>query len=170
VTNLLDTHLLLWAAGRPDLLPDAARALIDRQDNDFLFSAASMWEIAIKCGLGRTDFEVEPIALRRGLIDADSGELAVTDAHAVAVAALPPIHNNPFDRLLIAQARTEALRCSRPTGWWRNIRGRCSGFDGFHDRRKPPDLQRIWCRQSDFKNATRSDFCCLVRPMEKRWS
>lgn len=109
MTFLLDTHLLLWAAGRPDLLPDAARALIEYQDNDFLFSAASIWEIAIKCGLGRTDFEVEPIALRRGLIDAEYGELAVTSAHAVAVAALPPIHKDPFDRLLIAQARTEGI-------------------------------------------------------------
>jgi len=109
VTFLLDTHLLLWAAGRPDMLSDAARALIDDRDNELLFSAASLWEVAIKGGLGRSEFEVEPRALRRGLMDADYGELAVTSAHAVAVASLPPIHKDPFDRLLIAQAMTEGI-------------------------------------------------------------
>lgn len=109
MTFLLDTHLLLWAAGRPDMLSDAARALIDDRDNELLFSAASLWEVAIKGGLGRSDFEVEPRALRRGLMDADYGELAVTSAHAVAVASLPPIHKDPFDRLLIAQAMTEGI-------------------------------------------------------------
>jgi PIN domain nuclease of toxin-antitoxin system len=109
VIFLLDTHLLLWAAGRPDLLPDAARSLINAQDNDILFSAASLWEIVIKRGLGRSDFEVEPRALRRGLIEADYGELPVTSSHAVAVASLPSIHKDPFDRLLIAQAMTEGI-------------------------------------------------------------
>lgn len=109
MTFLLDTHLLLWAAGRPDMLSDAARALIDDRDNELLFSAASLWEVAIKGGLGRSEFEVEPRALRRGLMDADYGELAVTSAHAVAVASLPPIHKDPFDRLLIAQAMTEGI-------------------------------------------------------------
>jgi len=91
------------------MLSDAARALIDDRDNGFLFSAASLWEVAIKGGLGRSDFEVEPRAFRRGLMDADYGELAVTSAHAVAVASLPPIHEDPFDRLLIAQAMTEGI-------------------------------------------------------------
>jgi PIN domain nuclease of toxin-antitoxin system len=109
VTFLLDTHLLLWAAGAPQLLPDAARVLIDDQENALLFSAASLWEVAIKCGLGRSDFEVEPHALRRGLIEADYRELAITSAHAVAVTALPPIHKDPFDRLLIAQATVEGV-------------------------------------------------------------
>jgi PIN domain nuclease of toxin-antitoxin system len=109
VTFLLDTHLLLWAAGRPDLLSDTALTLINDQDNDLLFSAASLWEVAIKHGLGRLDFEVEPRALRRELIDADYGELVVTGAHAIAVASLPAIHKDPFDRLLIAQAMVEGI-------------------------------------------------------------
>jgi PIN domain nuclease of toxin-antitoxin system len=109
VTFLLDTHLLLWAAGQPQLLPDAVRILIDDQENELHFSAASLWEVAIKCGLGRSDFEVEPHALRRGLIDAGYGELAITSAHAVAVTALPPIHKDPFDRMLIAQATVEGI-------------------------------------------------------------
>ena len=106
---LLDTHLLLWAAERLDILPDAARALMDDSNNDLLFSAASLWEVAIKHGLGRADFEVEPHLLRRGLLDGGYGELAVTSAHAVAVASLPPIHKDPFDRMLIAQAMVEGI-------------------------------------------------------------
>ena len=65
--------------------------------------------MAIKQGLGRADFEVEPRALRRGLLDGGYGELAVTSAHAVAIASLPPIHKDPFDRLLIAQAMVEGI-------------------------------------------------------------
>lgn len=106
---LLDTHLLLWAAERLDLLPDAARALMGDSNNDLLFSAASLWEVAIKHGLGRADFEVEPCALRRGLLDGGYGELVMTSAHAVAIASLPPIHRDPFDRMLIAQAMVEGI-------------------------------------------------------------
>jgi len=109
VKFLLDTHLLLWAAERAELLPDAARALMDDSANDLLFSAASLWEVGIKRGLGRADFEVEPRALRRGLLDGGYGELVVTSAHAVAIASLPPIHKDPFDRLLIAQAMVEGI-------------------------------------------------------------
>lgn len=106
---LLDTRLLLWAAERLELLPDAARTLMDDGSNELLFSAASLWEVAIKQGLGQADFEVEPRALRRGLLDGGYGELAVTSAHAVAIASLPPIHKDPFDRLLIAQAMVEGI-------------------------------------------------------------
>ena len=106
---LLDTHLLLWAAGRPDRLSAAARALIDDPENELLFSAASLWEVAIKRTLGRADFRAEPRLLRRGLLDNGYGELAITSAHAVELDVLPPIHKDPFDRILVAQALVEGF-------------------------------------------------------------
>ena len=106
---LLDTHLLLWAAGEPDKLSPAARSLIEDENNDLLFSAASLWEVAIKAGLGREDFTLDPRLLRRGLLDNGYGELPITGEHAVAVAGLPPIHKDPFDRLLVAQSEVEGI-------------------------------------------------------------
>jgi PIN domain nuclease of toxin-antitoxin system len=78
---LIDTHLLLWAAGDADNLSDEARALKGAPDNDLFFSAASIWEIAIKRGLGREDFQVEPRVLRRGLLDNGYNELAIVSEH-----------------------------------------------------------------------------------------
>ncbi len=101
---LLDTHLLLWAAGMPERLPKAARALIEDEGNQLLFSAASLWEIAMKHGLGRADFRAESALLRRGLLDNGYQELAFTGAHAIAATGLPALHRDPFDRMLIAQA------------------------------------------------------------------
>lgn len=106
---LLDTHLLLWAAGQPERLSIEARKLLDDPRNELMFSAASLWEIAIKRGLGRADFRVEPRLLRRGLLDNGYLELPITSAHAVAIDHLPPIHKDPFDRLLLAQAETEGI-------------------------------------------------------------
>lgn len=106
---LLDTHLLLWAAGAPKRLPATARALIEASTNELFFSAASLWEIAIKSGLGRPDFKVDSSLLLRGLRDNGYGELPIAAAHAVGVEALPPIHKDPFDRLLIAQAVLEGM-------------------------------------------------------------
>ena len=106
---LLDTHLLLWAAGMPQRLPAEARALIEQSDTEPIVSAASLWEIAIKNGLGRQDFMVDPHLLRRGLLENGYEELAITGAHAVAVDLLPPIHRDPFDRILVAQAQIESL-------------------------------------------------------------
>lgn len=106
---LLDTHLLLWAAGQPDQLSVEARAIIEDQHNELLFSAASIWEVTIKCGLGRTDFRVNPRLLRRGLLDNGYIELPIHAAHAVAVQDLPPIHKDPFDRILLAQASVEGI-------------------------------------------------------------
>jgi PIN domain nuclease of toxin-antitoxin system len=106
---LLDTQLLLWAAGEPDRLSARARKLIDDPANEVLFSAASLWEIAIKATLGREDFRVEPRLLRRGLLDNGYQELPVTSQHAVSIDALPPLHKDPFDRLLLAQALTEGV-------------------------------------------------------------
>lgn len=77
--------------------------------NELIFSAASLWEVAIKHQLGRDDFRVDPRLLRRGLLDNGYTELSVTSEHAVAVDGLPPIHRDPFDRLLVAQAMVEAV-------------------------------------------------------------
>lgn len=106
---LLDTHLLLWAAGEPARLPEAARAQIEDASNDLLFSAASLWEAAIKRGLGRADFQVDVRRLRRGLLDNGYLELPILSAHAVAVDTLPMLHRDPFDRILIAQAMVEGV-------------------------------------------------------------
>ena len=106
---LLDTHLLLWAAYRPERLPTAARDAIADPATAPLFSAASIWEVAIKASLGRADFTADANVLRRGLVEAGYRELAVTGVHAAAVAALPAHHRDPFDRLLVAQARAEGV-------------------------------------------------------------
>ena len=106
---LLDTQLLLWAAGQPERLSAAARRQIKNPKNELLFSAASLWEIAIKNSLGREDFRVEPRLLRRGLLDNDYTELPVTSQHAVNIDGLPPLHKDPFDRMLLAQALTEGI-------------------------------------------------------------
>jgi PIN domain nuclease of toxin-antitoxin system len=106
---LLDTQLLLWAAGQPDRLPAGARVLLDDPRNELVFSAASLWEVAVKNRLGRRDFQVDARLLRRGLLDNGYGELAITSEHAVAIDGLPPIHKDPFDRLLVAQSRVEGI-------------------------------------------------------------
>ncbi len=106
---LLDTQLLLWVAGDSKRLSPEARALFDTPEHQPLFSAASLWEIAIKRGLGRADFKVDPRLLRRGLLDNGYHELSITSEHAVAVDTLPPLHKDPFDRLLIAQAMVEGI-------------------------------------------------------------
>ena len=106
---LLDTHLLLWAAGNPDRLPAAARRLLDDLQNELIFSSASLWEVAIKHGLGRGDFRVDARLLRRGLLDNGYGELPITSEHAVALDSLPSIHRDPFDRILIAQSMVEGI-------------------------------------------------------------
>lgn len=106
---LLDTHLLLWAAGSPEQLPAAARTLLEDSQNELLFSAASLWEIAIKRGLGRSDFKVDARLLRRGLLDNGYQELAIASEHAVFIDSLPPLHKDPFDRMLVAQATVEGV-------------------------------------------------------------
>ena len=106
---LLDTHLLLWASGKPKRLPAAARKLINDPRNELLFSAASLWEITIKRSLGREDFRVDPRLLRRGLLDNGYVELAITGEHTIAVDSLPALHKDPFDRLLVAQSMVESV-------------------------------------------------------------
>lgn len=106
---LLDTHLLLLAGGEPKRLSKQARTLIDNPDNELLFSAASLWEVAIKRGLGRVDFKVDVRLLRRGLLDNGYSELPIISDHVVATESLPPIHEDPFDRVLVAQATVEGV-------------------------------------------------------------
>jgi PIN domain nuclease of toxin-antitoxin system len=106
---LLDTHLLLWTAGQPDRLPASALELIDAPTNELLFSAASIWEVAIKRALGRNDFRADARLLRRGLLDNGYIELPILSEHVVAIDSLPPIHKDPFDRLLVAQAIVEGI-------------------------------------------------------------
>jgi PIN domain nuclease of toxin-antitoxin system len=106
VRLLVDTHFLVWwVAGRR--LPRQAAALIEDPANEVFTSAASIWEIAIKAGLGRVD--VDPGELVRSLESGGFTALPVTSRHAVAVAALPGIHGDPFDRLLVAQSQVEQM-------------------------------------------------------------
>ena len=106
---LLDTHLLLWAAGKPGRLSADARRLMKDAANELVFSAASLWEIVIKRGLGRDDFQVDPRLFRRGLLDNGYIELPIGSEHAVAIDGLPLLHKDPFDRILIAQALVEGI-------------------------------------------------------------
>ena len=102
---LLDTHILLWAAA--GVLPKHAIPYIADTENILFFSSASIWEIIIKKGLNRPDFKVNPSALYRGLLDNGYNELFITSHHVLFVEDLPLLHKDPFDRILIAQARAE---------------------------------------------------------------
>lgn len=106
---LLDTHLLLWAAASSKRLPREARELLEDDRNDPYYSAASIWEIAIKSSLRRKDFRIDLGALLSALPAMGLVELPVTAAHAASVTGLPSIHRDPFDRLLIAQSIAESL-------------------------------------------------------------
>jgi PIN domain nuclease of toxin-antitoxin system len=112
---LLDTHLLLWTAVASaevrsiGSLSDEARGLIEDEENELMFSAASVWEVAIKNGLCRPDFKVDPHLFRRALLDNGYIELVISSAHTAAVGNLPDHHKDPFDRLLIAQATVEGI-------------------------------------------------------------
>jgi len=109
VNYLLDTHLLLWAAYTPARLSAPALAAIEEEDATLLFSAASIWEVAIKRVRNKPDFTAEPVILRRALLDAGYTELPVTGMHAAAIMGFAALHKDPFDRLLLAQAATEGV-------------------------------------------------------------
>src|SRR5271165_3212781 len=106
---LLDTHILIWAAVEPERLSGTATSLVEDENNELVFSAVSLWEIAIKTGRGREDFQIDAGLFRRNLFDNGYAEVTVTGSHAVAVVTLPPLHKDPFDRMLVAQAMIEGL-------------------------------------------------------------
>ena len=108
--NLLpDTHLIVWAFDAAARVPPDAAALISDSENRIYFSAATVWEVAIKSALKRFDFQIDPDSLLEGLLANGYLELPITSAHAAAVRDLPPIHKDPFDRMLIAQASVERI-------------------------------------------------------------
>jgi PIN domain nuclease of toxin-antitoxin system len=109
VKFLLDTHILLWAAGEPDKLPPAMRTCIEDEQNEMYFSTASIWEIAIKRKLGRDDFVVDPRKFHIALKENGYIELPIRSEHALFVYDLPLMHKNPFDRMLVAQSSTECM-------------------------------------------------------------
>jgi len=106
---LIDTHLLLWAAAEPDRLPDPARETMSDPAAQLFFSAASIWEVAIKFARGRPDFTFDPSVVRAGLVAAGYVELPIKSVHCAATATLPAIHTDPFDRILVAQAIVEGI-------------------------------------------------------------
>lgn len=106
---LLDTHIILWAAGSPDKLPLKARQLIEDDSNELFFSAASIWEIAIKNGLQNINFQVDVRVLRRNLLDNDYFELPIESLHTIFIQNLPTLHKDSFDRILVAQATQEGI-------------------------------------------------------------
>ena len=106
---LVDTHLLIWLSMVSHRLGPEARAILEDPDNTIHFSAISILEVAIKQQLGKPDFDAEASVLRHHLLQFGFLELAVDGAHAAQVAALPLLHRDPFDRLLVAQAMVEGI-------------------------------------------------------------
>ena len=106
---LLDTHIAMWTFFQQRRLSVKARSLIEDRQNSLIFSTASLWEIAIKRALGKREFQFDPRVLRRAMLDDGYEELPVLGQHAVEVDSLPPIHKDPFDRILIGQAMVEGI-------------------------------------------------------------
>ncbi len=104
---LLDTHVLLWALSSPGKLQKDARDAIEDAGNEVMFSAASIWEVAIKASLKRIDFQVSPEEITAAALESGFSELPIRSSAAAYIARLPAHHRDPFDRLLIAQAITE---------------------------------------------------------------
>lgn len=103
---LLDTHVALWWLNDPEELAAEARELISEGANDAFFSSISLWEAAVKSQAGRLDV---PSPTEEAARDAGFLEVAVRWSHALRAAALPPLHRDPFDRMLVAQALEEDL-------------------------------------------------------------
>jgi PIN domain nuclease of toxin-antitoxin system len=106
---LLDTQLLVWAMGSPQRLPCGLAAMLEDPVQTPLFSVASLWELVLKQALNRANFNVQPSLLRRALLDSGWQEVPIAANHVLAVADLPPLHRDPFDRLLVAQAKADGL-------------------------------------------------------------
>jgi PIN domain nuclease of toxin-antitoxin system len=110
VRILLDTHILIWALLGSRKLPKEAANTIADGGNEVLFSAANIWEIAIKRQIGRMEFSMEAQPIADAAIETGFVELPVTSVAAAAVAELPLHHKDPFDRLLVCQALHEPAR------------------------------------------------------------
>ena len=106
---LLDTQIILWAYLEQERLSDTARSILEDENSHLVFSAANLWEIAIKRGLKRKGFQVDPRVIRGRMLNDRYEELPIHSQHAIAVDTLPPIHKDPFDRILIAQAMVEGI-------------------------------------------------------------
>ena len=107
---LLDTQIMLWALTGSARLGAAARRLIVDPVNDIYVSTASIWEIAIKHALGRGEMPVSGARAADLCAAAGYRDLPVAWRHAAAVETLPPLHADPFDRILVAQALAEPMR------------------------------------------------------------
>jgi PIN domain nuclease of toxin-antitoxin system len=107
---LVDTHVLHWAAAEPERLPPSFRERLESPESEVLFSAASIWELAIKMQIGRLALAVAPEEIARTAVERGFDELPVMASHAARVRNLPPHHRDPFDRLLVAQAIHEPAR------------------------------------------------------------
>jgi len=108
VRLLLDTHVLVWWLAGGARLPAPARDLVRDPENEAFFSAASIWEVAIKSALGK--IRVRPAEMIAALGQGGIRELPVTASHAAHVCSLPDHHRDPFDRLLVAQCAVESMR------------------------------------------------------------
>jgi PIN domain nuclease of toxin-antitoxin system len=106
---LVDTHLLIWASTDSDKLPQEARELMGDTSNSLWFSAVSIWEVAIKRALQRTNFRVDPGPLRAGLYQMGYDELPIESRNVLLLSGMPLLHADPFDRLLLAQTISEGL-------------------------------------------------------------
>lgn len=106
---LLDTHLLIWLAFHDKKLPKQVADIHEDPESELYFSVISIWETAIKQALGRKDFQADAGWLRNGLLNEGYTEILVEGRHALDVRSLPHLHRDPFDRMLIAQARVEGL-------------------------------------------------------------
>jgi PIN domain nuclease of toxin-antitoxin system len=106
---LVDTQLLLWNVYGSRKLPAKVARLFQDGRHQFFYSAASLWEIAIKAARGREDFTADTAAIRDALDANGFHDLPIAAQHAVALSRLPPIHADPFDRMLIAQAIVEPM-------------------------------------------------------------
>ena len=104
---LLDTHVLLWMLMAPSRLPVRLRAALEDPGHEIMFSAVNIWEVAIKKALGRPGFDFSPHEVLRAAQATPLIELPVRAEHAARVSTLEPLHQDPFDRLLIAQALCE---------------------------------------------------------------
>ena len=106
---LFDTQVAIWTLIDDPRLSQAAREILNDPENEFLFSVCNIWEIAIKRALKKPDFHHDPRQIRRYLLRNGCEELTIQSRHAVEVDFLPPIHKDPFDRMLIAQAMVEGI-------------------------------------------------------------